>query len=129
VANLSGEQIVALVTLLTSSVGGGAALLWRSFIKPRDQRLSDIEQAQAEAREARAAFQEFVLSRITMAEKERDASNTRAETAIASMAVLTGTVNDLSSTMRQSGTSLTEEVRKANATLDAILRDAGRARS
>lgn len=119
---LTGEQVVALATLLIGSVGGAVGAVWRLAIRPQERRISDVERAQKEAQDAREALQSFVMARVSQAEKERDAAIARAEAAISSNAILSDLLKELAGVVRDGNKTNLEEIRSIRLIVESTQR-------
>lgn len=119
---LTGEQVVALVTLLVGAVSTAAGAVWQLFVKPREKRLTDLDKAQEEARRSREEFHDFIMAQLLQAREERDKSDGRADAAISSHAITSATLKELTGVVSDGNKSLTEEIRNLRATVELIQR-------
>lgn len=119
---LTGEQVVALVTLLVGAVSTAAGAVWQLFVKPREKQLTDLEKAQEEARKSREEFHDFIMAQLLQAREERDKSDGRADAAINSHAITSATLKELTGVVSDGNKSLTEEIRNLRATVELIQR-------
>lgn len=117
---LTGEQI----TLIIGAVIAGVAAVWRWFVRPKVQKITELEAARSEAEKVRDELKDFVLARIERAEKERDEANGRAGEAIASHAAVTRVLQELTGVITNGNHSALEEIRIVRSVVESIQRNA-----
>lgn len=120
--DLTGEQFVTLALALLTALGGGAGAVWQFAVRPKERKVSELERAQSEAKEAREALHNFVLARITQAEKERDAAISRAEVALTSTNILSDLVKELTKVVNDGSRSSIEEIRSVRGMVETMQR-------
>lgn len=138
---LSGEQLIALVTFLVTTISSGIGVAFKRWADAKIARQTALLKAGAEkqAAELKAdAEREKALSDawerlVTSAEKREMAANERTDKTVASMATLTATVGELTTTLKLVSTSSTdmmanqvkmlEEMRKCSQGIDILSRD------
>ena len=143
-ATLTGEQLIALVTLIITTLGGGIGVAFKRWAdaKVASQTIelkteADKSKALADAQERlvnAAEKREFAANE--RAEKREAEANARTDRAIASTAQLTAAVGELSATLKLLGTGQTdmmtmqkqiqEELRKCSTAIDGFGRDLSR---
>lgn len=129
-STLSGEQVIALVTLLMTTISGGIGVAFKRWADAKVASQTAWLKSNAETEKALSSAWERL---VTSAEKREVAANERTDKTIASLGTLTATVADLTVTLKLVSSSSTdmvanqikmlEEMRKCSQSIDGLSRD------
>lgn len=139
-ATLTGEQLIALVTLIMTTLGGGIGVAFKRWADAKV--VSQTADLKAEADKGKVAadtskaladaWERLVVS----AEKRETAANERNDRTLASVGTLTTTMSELSGTLKLLGGATTDmidnqkvildELRKCSVAVDGVSRELAR---